>query len=160
MPVGNVLVGDTGGHIEHDHTALAVDIVTISQTTKLLLSSSIPDIKLNRSQVLSSQLVDLNWGRDGRSGVVIGGAYGGESKGVHFDTESCDVLLLELASKVTLDEGGLYRVGSQQCNPTRVWGAGSRVNKFFVDGGNSKHNGHDRESSQIMPPRSISNLRA
>lgn len=34
-------------------------------------------------------------------------AYGSESKRVHFDTESCDVLLLELASKVTLDESGL-----------------------------------------------------
>lgn len=26
---------------------------------------------------------------------------------MHFDTESCDVLLLELASKVTLDESSL-----------------------------------------------------
>lgn len=43
----------------------------------------------------------------GRSGGV-GGAYGSESKGVHFDTESGDILLLELASKMALDERGLW----------------------------------------------------
>lgn len=35
------------------------------------------------------------------------GAYGGESQRVHLDTESSDILLLELASQVALDEGGL-----------------------------------------------------
>lgn len=30
MPVGNVLVGDSGGDVEHDNTALAVDVVAIS----------------------------------------------------------------------------------------------------------------------------------
>lgn len=53
MPVGNVLVGDTGGNIEHDDTGLAVDVVTITETTELLLTGGIPDIKLNGSQVLS-----------------------------------------------------------------------------------------------------------
>ena len=37
MPVGNVLVGDTRGDIEHDDTALAVDVVTVTETTELLL---------------------------------------------------------------------------------------------------------------------------
>lgn len=50
-------------------------------------------------------------GKIGRGGVFrLAGhreAYGSEGERVHFDTESCDVLLLELASKVTLDEGGL-----------------------------------------------------
>jgi len=36
-----------------------------------------------------------------------GGAYGGESKRVDFDTESRNVLLFEFTSQVTLDEGGL-----------------------------------------------------
>jgi hypothetical protein len=53
MPVGCVLVCDTGCHIEHDDTALSVDVVTIAKTTKLLLSSGIPDIELDLSQVLS-----------------------------------------------------------------------------------------------------------
>jgi hypothetical protein len=57
MPVGNVLVGDTRRNIEHDDTALAVDVVSITQTTELLLTSSVPDVKLDRSQVLFSSLV-------------------------------------------------------------------------------------------------------
>lgn len=52
MPVGNVLVGDAGSDIEHDHTALAVDVVSIAQTTELLLTSSIPHIKLDCAKVL------------------------------------------------------------------------------------------------------------
>lgn len=83
VPVGNVLVGDTGCNVEHDDTALAVDVVTITETTELLLTSSVPDIELNRSQV------------------------GGESKRVDFYTQGGNVLLLELSSQVTLDESGL-----------------------------------------------------
>ena len=30
VPVGNVLVGDSGGNVEHDDAALAVDVVAIS----------------------------------------------------------------------------------------------------------------------------------
>lgn len=52
MPVGNVLVGNTRRHVEHDNTALAVDVVSITKTAKLLLTGSVPDIELNRSQVL------------------------------------------------------------------------------------------------------------
>lgn len=52
MPVGNVLVGDTGGDIEHDDTTLAVDVVSISQAAELFLASGIPDIELDRAQVL------------------------------------------------------------------------------------------------------------
>ena len=52
MPVGDVLVGDTGGNIEHDDTALAVDVVTVTETTELLLTGGIPDIELNLTEVL------------------------------------------------------------------------------------------------------------
>ena len=52
MPVGNVLVGDTGCHVEHDDSALAVDVVSISETTELLLPSSIPHVELDLAQVL------------------------------------------------------------------------------------------------------------
>lgn len=52
VPVGNVLIGDAGGYIEHDDTALPVDIITIPKTSELLLSSSVPDIKLDITQVL------------------------------------------------------------------------------------------------------------
>ena len=52
MPRWDVLVGDTGSNIEHDDTALAIDIVTISETTELLLTSGIPHVELDRAQVL------------------------------------------------------------------------------------------------------------
>lgn len=52
VPVGNVLVGDTGSDIEHDDTTLAVDVVTITETTELLLTSGIPDIELDSTVVL------------------------------------------------------------------------------------------------------------
>lgn len=52
MPVGNVLVCDTGCHVEHDDTALSVDVVSVTETAELLLPSRIPDIELNLSQVL------------------------------------------------------------------------------------------------------------
>ncbi len=52
MPVGNVLVGDAGGNIEHDDTALAVDVVTVAETTELLLTGGIPDVELNLAVVL------------------------------------------------------------------------------------------------------------
>jgi hypothetical protein len=53
VPVGNVLVGDAGGNIEHDDTGLAVDVVAITETTELLLTGGIPDIELDVTQVLS-----------------------------------------------------------------------------------------------------------
>jgi hypothetical protein len=52
VPVGNVLVGDARGHIEHDDAALSVDVVSISQTTEFLLTRSIPDIEVDLAQVL------------------------------------------------------------------------------------------------------------
>lgn len=52
VPVWNVLVGDTGGDIKHDDTALAVDVVSIPQTSELFLSRSIPHIELDCTQVL------------------------------------------------------------------------------------------------------------
>ncbi len=62
MPVGNVLVCDAGRHIEHDDAALAVDVVTITETTELLLTSSIPDIELDGAEVL--------WEREKKTLVV------------------------------------------------------------------------------------------
>lgn len=52
VPVGDVLVGDTGGDIKHDDTALAVDVVTVTKTSKLLLTGGIPDIEADLAIVL------------------------------------------------------------------------------------------------------------
>jgi hypothetical protein len=105
VPVGDVLVGDAGGDIEHDDAALAVDVVAITETTELLLAGRVPHIELDLTQVLRIMLVS------GHSGALIarsaGATYGGEAERVNLDTEGGHVLLLELASQVTLDEGGL-----------------------------------------------------
>ena len=51
MPVGNVLVGDTRCNIKHNDTALALDIITISEATKFLLTSSIPYVEADCAKV-------------------------------------------------------------------------------------------------------------
>lgn len=45
MPVRNVLVGDSGGDIKHDDTALPLNIIPVSEATKFLLSSRIPHVE-------------------------------------------------------------------------------------------------------------------
>lgn len=51
MPVGNILVGDPGGDVKHNDTTFAVDVVTISQSSEFLLTGSIPNIKLELTEV-------------------------------------------------------------------------------------------------------------
>lgn len=52
MPVGDVLVGDAGSDVEHDDTALAVDVVAIAKTAELLLAGGVPDVELDLTEVL------------------------------------------------------------------------------------------------------------
>ena len=52
VPIWNILVRDSGRDVEHDDAALPVDIVSISETTKLLLPRRIPHIELNLAVVL------------------------------------------------------------------------------------------------------------
>ena len=52
MPVGNVLVRDPRGDVEHDNTTLAIDVVTISQATEFFLTCSVPDVELDLAEVL------------------------------------------------------------------------------------------------------------
>ena len=63
VPVGDVLVRDAGGDVEHDDTALALDVVAVTETTKLLLTRGIPNVEADRAEV------------------------GGERERVHFHTE-------------------------------------------------------------------------
>ena len=84
MPVGDVLVGDTGSDIEHDDTALTLDVVTITETTELFLSSGIPNVEADSTEV------------------------SGERKRVNLNTKSGHVLLLEFTSQVALDKRGLH----------------------------------------------------
>ena len=61
VPVGDVLVRDAGSHVEHDDTALALDIVTIAKTTEFFLPSSVPNIEADGTEVGGERKgVDLN----------------------------------------------------------------------------------------------------
>ena len=51
MPVGYVLVGDTRSNIKHNNTALALDVIPVSETTKFLLTSGIPDVEADCAKV-------------------------------------------------------------------------------------------------------------
>jgi hypothetical protein len=64
MPVRNVLVCDAGSNVKHDDAALALDVVTVPQPSKLFLACSIPNIEADGAEV------------------------GRESEGVDLDTES------------------------------------------------------------------------
>lgn len=83
VPVGHVLVGDARRDVEHDDGALALDVVAVAEAAELLLTRGVPDVE-----------------PDGSSVCV-------EHQGVHLDSQRRDVLLLELARQVSLDERGL-----------------------------------------------------
>ena len=68
-----------------DHT---LDVVTVTETTELLLTGCVPDIESE------------------------GTAVGVENKGVDLDTQSCNVFLFELTSQVTFHKGGLKLLDS------------------------------------------------
>ena len=51
VPVRDVLIRDTGRHVEHDDTALALNVVTVTETTELLLAGSVPDVEADGAEV-------------------------------------------------------------------------------------------------------------
>jgi len=83
VPSGDVAVGDTSSHIEHDDSSLTTDVITLTEITELFLASGIPARETEVTVV----------------GVEI------ERTNVH--TDGGDVTLLELTGLVTLNEGGL-----------------------------------------------------
>jgi hypothetical protein len=61
MPVGDVLIGDSRRHIEHDDPTLSLDIIPIAQTTKLFLAGRVPDVETDRAKVgCELERVDLD----------------------------------------------------------------------------------------------------
>merc|ERR1719333_154434 len=83
VPVWHVLVSHTRGHIKHDDGTLSLNVVTIPESSKLLLASSVPDVETDCSSV------------------------GMEHQGVDLDSESGHILFLELTSKMSLDKSSL-----------------------------------------------------
>jgi hypothetical protein len=83
VPVGNRLVGNATRHVKHDDSALAHNVVSVAEASKLLLASRVPDIVADGSAVCMKQ------------------------ERMDFDAERRDVLLLKFSSQVTLDKGRL-----------------------------------------------------
>merc|ERR1712183_239165 len=82
VPVGNVFVSDTGGHVEHKNGALTLNVVAVPESSKLFLASSVPDVELDLTSVgLEHDRVDLN-------------------------SEGGNVLLLKLSCQVALHKCG------------------------------------------------------
>jgi len=83
MPVRHVLVRDPARDIEHDDSTLALNVISIPEAAELFLSCRIPDVEADRAEG------------------------GRELERVDFYTECRNVLLLELARQVSLDESRL-----------------------------------------------------
>ena len=82
VPFGDILVGDPGGHIEHDDGGMGANIISFPETSELLLSGSIPDSQLDGSVVCI------------------------EGDGADFDTLCSNVFFLEFPCDVPLHKGG------------------------------------------------------
>ena len=75
-----------------------LNVVAISQTAKLLLSSSVPGIKANLTKIgVESDGVDFRFSCMESMGMIL----------VTFNTKCGDIFLLELAGKMPLDKSCL-----------------------------------------------------
>lgn len=84
VPVGHVFVGNPRGHIEHDDTALALDVVAVSQTTKFFLSGRVPYVKDDVTKVgVEVEGVDL----DTKSSCSSRSVY--ELQSVEWEKQAC-----------------------------------------------------------------------
>ena len=82
VPLWNILVSDSGADIEHDDSAMATNVISVSESSEFLLTGGIPDVEKD---------------------LTLGGE---EWHWMHLNTESSDVLLLELSSQMSLHESG------------------------------------------------------
>jgi len=97
MPVGDVLVGDAGGDVEHDDAALTLNVVPIAKATKFLLAGSVPAVEADTAEV------------------------GVEGKRVDLNTKRGNVLLFELSCQVALDESRLSGSTITHKNKLECW---------------------------------------
>lgn len=83
IPFGDVLIGDSGGDVEHENSGIGTNIVTLTKSSEFFLSGSVPEGKFDRSVV------------------------GVEGDGADLNSLGGDILLLKLTGDVSFDEGGL-----------------------------------------------------
>jgi hypothetical protein len=60
MPVGYIFICHPRRNIKQDNSTIRVYVITISQSSKFLLSSGVPNIKLNQSSI-SVELQRMNF---------------------------------------------------------------------------------------------------
>ena len=51
MPIRYILVRDSRGHVKHDNPTLALDVISIPEASKLLLTGGVPDVEDDVSKV-------------------------------------------------------------------------------------------------------------
>lgn len=51
MPIRDILVRDSGRHVEHDDPALSLDVVPVSEPAKLLLACGVPHVEADSAKV-------------------------------------------------------------------------------------------------------------
>jgi hypothetical protein len=83
VPLGDALVGDSGGDVEHEDGGVGPNVVPLAQAAQLLLPGRVPKVQPDRAVRRV------------------------EGEGTDLDALGRDVSLLELAGDVTLEEGGL-----------------------------------------------------
>ena len=67
IPVGDVIVRDRRGKVEHDYRTLSLDVIAVPQRTVLFLSGSVPHVETNLAPVgVEGERVDY----DSQSGCV------------------------------------------------------------------------------------------
>jgi hypothetical protein len=73
VPVGHVLVRDSGSNVEHDNAALALNVISITKTTELFLSSCIPDVEADGAEICGEgEWVDFNTESGFAKSMLIG----------------------------------------------------------------------------------------
>ena len=61
MPDGNVTVRHSSSHVEHDDSTLSLDVVAVSESSKFLLTRSVPHVEFDWSSGrVEDQWVDLD----------------------------------------------------------------------------------------------------
>jgi hypothetical protein len=83
VPLVDISIGVSGGEVEHDDGTVGLDIVALSELSEFLLTSSVPNVKSDLSEI------------------------GVENDVGNLSTFGWDVWLLEVAGVVSLGEGGL-----------------------------------------------------
>ena len=83
VPIWDIFVRDTGRDVEHDDRALALNIVTVTKASEFLLTCGIPNVEPD------------------------GATVGMENQRMDFNSQCCNIFLLEFTGQMAFDESSL-----------------------------------------------------